>query len=45
MHDLHPEISGVDARFDFAEGPLLPAGQHYDVVIDLHKLAHFYTAN
>jgi hypothetical protein len=45
MHDMHPEISNLDARYDFAEGPLLPAGQHYDVVIDLHHLAHFYTAN
>jgi hypothetical protein len=45
MHDLHPELSGLESRYDFAEGPVLPAGQHYDVVINLHQLAHFYTAN
>lgn len=45
MHDLHPEIANIDARYDFATGPKLPPGQHYDVIIDMHRLRHFYTEN
>jgi len=43
MHDLHPDIQNLDARYDFATGKTLPAGQHFDVIIDLHALRHFYT--
>ncbi len=45
MHDLHPEIANIDTRYDFATGPKLPAGQRYDVIIDMHWLRHFYTEN
>jgi hypothetical protein len=45
MHDLHPSIAGLDSRYDFATGPVLPAGQHYDVIIDLHRLRQFYVNN
>jgi hypothetical protein len=45
MHDLHPEIQHLDARYDFATGPLLPEGQKFDVIIDLHRLRQFYTNN
>jgi hypothetical protein len=45
MHDLHPEIQNLDARYDFATGPRLPEGQTFDVIIDLHRLRQFYTNN
>ncbi len=45
MHDLHPEIANIDSRYDFTTGPKLPPGQHYDVIIDMHRLRHFYTEN
>ena len=45
MHDLHPEIANLDARYDFFLGPKLPADQRYDVIIDLHRLRQFYTNN
>ncbi len=45
MHDLHPEIANIDARYDFATGPKLPTGQRFDVIIDMHGLRHFYTDN
>jgi hypothetical protein len=45
MHDLHPEIANLDARYDFATGPKLPSGQRYDVIIDLHRLRQFYSDN
>ena len=45
MHDLHPDIANLDSRYDFATGAELPSGQHYDVVIDLHRLRQFYTNN
>jgi hypothetical protein len=45
MHDLHPEIANVDARYDFTEGYKLPPDQPYDVIIDLHRLRRFYTDN
>jgi hypothetical protein len=44
MHDLHPEIANLDARYDFSSGPKLP-DQRYDVIIDLHRLHQFYTDN
>jgi hypothetical protein len=42
IHDLHPEIANIDSRYEFATGPKLPVGQHYDVVIDLHRLRRYY---
>ena len=45
MHDLHPGIADLDSRYDFATGPVLPASQHYDVIIDLHRLRQFYVNN
>jgi len=45
MHDLHPGIANLDSHYDFATGPVLPAGQHYDVVIDLHRLHQYYVNN
>ena len=45
MHDLHPDIANLDSRYDFATGPLLPRGQRYDVVINLHRLQEFYVNN
>jgi hypothetical protein len=45
MHDLHPEIANLDARYDFATGPHVPTGQRYDLIIDLRRLRHFYIDN
>jgi hypothetical protein len=45
MHDLHPEIPNLDARYDFSTGPKLPSGRHFDVIIDLHRLRRYYTDN
>jgi hypothetical protein len=45
MHDLHPEIANVDARYEFSSGAKLPADQRYDVIIDLHRLRQFYADN
>jgi hypothetical protein len=45
IHDLHPEIQNIEARYEFATGPKLPAGQRFDVVIDLHRLRRYYTDN
>jgi Glucosyl transferase GtrII len=45
MHDLHPEIANLDARYDFFLGPKLPADQRYDVIINLHRLRQFYIDN
>lgn len=45
MHDLHRDMPDVDARYEFATGPKLPVGQRFDVVIDLHRLRHFYSDN
>jgi hypothetical protein len=45
MHDLHPDTANLDARYEFATGPVLPEGQHYDVVIDLHRLRQFFVNN
>jgi hypothetical protein len=43
MHDLHPEISNINARYEFSEGYKLPAGQHYDLIIDMRRLRQFHT--
>ena len=45
MHDLRPNVQNLDARYDFATGPNLPSGQHFDVIINLHRLRHFYIDN
>jgi hypothetical protein len=45
MHDLHPDIANLESRYDFAEGYKLPAGQHYDVIINMHDLRRFHTDN
>ena len=45
MHDLHPEIANLDARYDFATGPKLPVDQRFNVIIDLHRLRQFHTDN
>jgi hypothetical protein len=45
MHDLYPDIANLDSRYDFGTGPALPEGQHYDVVINLHRLHRFYVNN
>src|SRR6202041_2045260 len=45
MHDLHPDIANLDSRYEFATGPKLPEGQHYDVIINLHQLRQFYVNN
>jgi hypothetical protein len=45
MHDLHPEIANLDARYDFYSGPKLPVDHRFDVIIDLHRLRQFYTDN
>ena len=45
MHDLHPDVADLESRYDFSEGYKLPRGQHYDVIIDMHRLRRFYTDN
>jgi len=45
MHDLHANLPNIDSRYDFATGPKLPAGQRFDVIVDLHRLRRFYTDN
>ncbi len=45
MHDLHPDVANLESRYDFSEGYKLPPGEHYDVIIDLHRLRRFYTDN
>jgi hypothetical protein len=45
MHDLHPEMANLDARYDFSSGPKLPMDARFDVIIDLHRLHQFYTDN
>jgi len=45
MHDLHPEIANLDARYDFSSGPRLPVDQRFNVIIDLHRLRQFHTDN
>jgi hypothetical protein len=43
MHDLRPNVPNLESRYDFASGPNLPAGEHFDVIIDLHRLRRFYS--
>jgi hypothetical protein len=45
MHDLNPDVPDLDSRYDFSEGYKLPPDEHYDVIIDLHRLRRFYTDN
>jgi hypothetical protein len=45
MHDLHPEIANINSRYEFSEGYKLPAGQHYDLIIDMRRLRQFYSDN
>jgi hypothetical protein len=45
MHDLHPEIANINARYDFSTGSKLPAGQRFDLIIDMRRLRQFYTDN
>jgi hypothetical protein len=45
MHDLHPDVPHVESRYEFAGGYKLPAGERYDVIIDLHQLRRFYIDN
>jgi hypothetical protein len=45
MHDLHPEIANINSRYEFAEGTRLPAGERYDLIIDMRRLHQSYTDN
>jgi hypothetical protein len=45
MHDLHPDMPNLESRYDFSEGAKLPTGQHFDVIIDMHRLRRFYSDN
>jgi hypothetical protein len=45
MHDLHPGIVNLESRYEFATGVKLPAGQHYDVIIDMRKLRRYFVNN
>lgn len=45
MHDLHPEVANLERRYEFASGAKLPTDQHFDVIIDLHRLRQFYADN
>jgi hypothetical protein len=45
MHDLHPDIANLNARYFFATGPALPADQPFDVIIDMRRLRQFHTDN
>ena len=45
MHDLHSDVPNLDSRYEFATGPKLPAGERFDVVIDMHRLRQFYSEN
>ena len=45
MHDLHPDTPDLDMRYDFATGPNLPQGRHYDLIIDMHRLRQYRTDN
>jgi hypothetical protein len=50
MHDLHPEVANLESRYEFSEGYSidgfkLPAGQQYDVIIDMRQLRRFHTDN
>jgi hypothetical protein len=45
MHDLHPGVPNLESRYEFTEGKTFPRDQHFDVIIDLHRLRQFYTDN
>jgi hypothetical protein len=45
MHDLHPEVANIESRYVISEGYYIPPGQHYDVLIDMHRLRRFHTDN
>jgi hypothetical protein len=45
MHDLHPDVPNLESRYDFSEGYKLPAGERYDVIIDMHRLRRFFIDN
>jgi hypothetical protein len=45
MHDLHPGIGNVDALYEFATAPKVPADQRFDLIIDMRRLREFYTDN
>ena len=45
MHDLHPEVTNLDSRYEFFLGATLPVDQRYDVIIDMRRLRQFYTDN
>jgi hypothetical protein len=45
IHDLHPDIANINARYEFATGPKVPADQHFDLIIDMRRLRQFYTDN
>jgi hypothetical protein len=45
MHDLHPDLANLESRYEFSEGYKLPPGEHFDVIINMHRLRRFYTDN
>jgi hypothetical protein len=45
MHDLHPEIANINARYEFSEGYKVPSGERFDLIIDMRRLRQFYTDN
>jgi hypothetical protein len=45
MHDLHPDVANLESRYDFSQGYTLPPDEHFDVIIDMHRLRRFYTDN
>jgi hypothetical protein len=45
MHDLHPDVANLESRYDFSQGYTLPPAEHFDEVIDMHRLRRFYTDN
>jgi hypothetical protein len=45
MHDLYPDVANLESRYEFSEGYKLPLDRPYDVIINLHRLRHFYTDN
>jgi hypothetical protein len=45
MRDLHPDVANLESRYDFSEGNNLPPDEHFDVIIDMHRLRRFYIDN
>jgi hypothetical protein len=45
IHDLHPEIANINARYEFTTGPKLPVDRRFDLIIDLRRLRQFHTDN